>query len=125
MTDAIQGFPLAIPANGSPSNVFFTDCELGWSNVTQIVLVFPPGCAGQVGVRVEHGGAQLYPLIAGTWFIFDDYTLVIPVTGQGESGQWHVAGYNQDAFPHTVQAYFYYDYVGSSAQTATSPLVSL
>ena len=125
MTDAIQGFPLTIPANGSPNNVFFVDCELGWANVTQILLVFPPGCSGLVGVRVEHGGAQLYPLVPGTWFIFDDFTVVIPVTSQGEAGQWHVAGYNQDAFEHTIQAYFYYDYVDTGQSTPGSSLISL
>lgn len=111
MTDAIQGFNLTIPGGGSINTIFFTDCELGWSNVTKILLNFPPGCSGLVGVRVESGGAQLYPLKAGTFFVLDDFVLEIPVTNQIQSGQWHVAGYNTDFYQHTITAYFFYDYI--------------
>jgi hypothetical protein len=118
MTDAIQAFPLTIPGGGSVNSIFFTDCELGWSEVTQILLTFPPGCSNLVGIRVESGGAQLYPLKAGTFFTFDDFTLAIPVTNQIESGQWHVAGYNTDYYQHTVTAYFFYNYLyGDSASS--------
>jgi hypothetical protein len=123
MTDVVRGFTLNIPGGGSVSNIFFVDCELGISNVTKILLSFPPGCAGLVGIRVEHGGNQLYPQDPGTFFIFDDYPLEIPVTNQGNAGQWHVAGYNTDFYPHLIQAYFYYDYVDiGSAQSASLPV---
>lgn len=125
MTDAVQAFTLTIPSGGSPSTVFFVDCELGDSNVTQIILVFPPGCSGNVGVRVESGGAQLYPLVAGTWFMLDDYTLLIPVTNQINSGQWHVAGYNQDFYDHTITAYFFYDYLNLTGQGSSGLLSGL
>ena len=120
MTDAIQSFPLTIPPNGTVDNIFFVDCELGDSNVTKILLVFPPGCANLVGARIERGGTQVYPLIAGTWF-----TLEVDPTGMGNSGQWHVAGYNTDIYPHTLQAYFYYDYLDQRALQSASQPISL
>lgn len=125
MTDAINAFSLTIPANGTVSNVFFVDCELGDSNVTKILLVFPPGCASLVGARIEHGGSQVYPIAKGTWFIFDDYTIEVDPTLQGTSGQWHVAGYNTDIYPHTLQAYFFYDYVDQGRLQSASSVISL
>lgn len=125
VTDVVQAFPLTIPANGTVNNIFFVDCELGVSNVSKILLTFPPGCAGQVGIRIEHGGAQVYPLKPGTFFIFDDFTLEIDVSGQSNSGQWHVAGYNTDVFPHTILPYFFYDYVDLSNAGSQSSLISL
>lgn len=125
MTDVVSAFRLVIPPNGTVNNIFFVDCELGNSNVSQVILSFPPGCSGLVGVRVEHGGSQVYPLTPGTWFILDDYTLPIPVSGQGNSGQWHVAGYNTDFNQHTVEAYFFYNRVDLSSGNNSTPLVSL
>lgn len=125
MTDAIQAFPLTLPGSGNPNQIFFVPALLGDSNVTQIILTFPAGCAGNVNVRVESGGAQLYPLKPGTWFNFDDYVLVIPVSNQVTTGQWHVAGYNTDFYAHTVTAYFYYDYLAHGASSPASSLVSL
>lgn len=126
MTDAIQAFTFSPPVQGNVNNIFFHDCELGWSDVSQIVLVFPPGCAGLIHVRLEVGGQQIYPLKSGTFFALDDFTLVIPVSGAGQSGQWHVAGYNEDIYEHTIQAYFFYDYLDASTQgDSSSPLVGL
>lgn len=122
MTDAIQAFSLTIPGGGTVNNIFFVDCELGWSNVTQILLDFPPGCSNLVGIRVESGGAQLYPLKAGTFFTFDDFTLAIPVTNQVNGGQWHVAGYNTDFYQHTITAYFFYDYLNLEGSTSSGIL---
>lgn len=125
MTDRISPFSLTIPANGSLSSIFFVDCELGDSNVTKIVINFPPGCASLVGIRVEHGGSQVYPSNKGTFFVFDDYTLEIEPSEQGTSGQWHVAGYNLDIYPHTITSYFFYDYVNLKSSGGSSPLISL
>lgn len=125
MTDVVQAFSLDIPGGGTTSNIFFVDCEIGISNVSQIIIQFPPGCAGNVGIRVEHGGSQVYPLKSGTFFVFDDFTLVIPISGQGNSGQWHVAGYNTDFYDHVINAYFFYDYVDLAAGQSGGSLISL
>jgi hypothetical protein len=125
VTDVIQSFTLNLPGGGTVNNIFFVDCELGISNVTRILIEFPPGCSGNVGVRVEHGGTQVYPLKPGTFFIFDDYVVDIPVSSQGNAGQWHVAGYNVDTYDHAITAYFYYDYVDLLRGSSSTPLVSL
>lgn len=125
MTDRIGTFQLTIPAQGAPNTIFFVDCELGDSNVTRIILQFPPGCAGNVGVRLEQGGSQVYPYTIGQFFIFDDYTLEIDPTDKGTSGQWHLAGYNTDQYPHTVTVHFFYDLVKFESPGQSTPLVSL
>lgn len=125
MTDYIKAFPLTLSANGSINTIQFVDCELGDSNVTRILLTFPPGCAGLVGIRIEHGGSQVYPLTKNTWFIFDDYTLEVDPTGQGTSGQWHVAGYNTDLYPHTIQSYFFYNLADTTGNAPQPSLISL
>lgn len=125
MSDVVSAFPLTIPGGGSVNNIFFVSAILGDSDVSKILLVFPPGCSGLVGVRVEVGGAQVYPQKVGTWFIFDNYPLEIPVSKKPNSGQWHIAGYNTDFYQHTIQAYIFWDYLTRSEVGQSSPLVSL
>lgn len=115
---------MTIPPNGSPSSIHFVDCMLGDSNVTQIDIVFPPGCSGLVGSRIEFSGNVVYPTGEMQWFVLDDERLQIPVSSQGNSGQWRLSGYNADIYDHTVIAYFYFNYV-DYANTASSTLVSL
>ena len=125
MPDVVRAFPLVLPPNGSVNSVFFVNCPLEDSNVVKILLVFPPGCSGLVGVRVEHGGTQIFPLDPGTWFIFDDYTIELDPSEPNTSGQWHVAGYNLDTNQHTISSYFFYNRIDRSQGSTSSSLVSL
>lgn len=125
MTDVITAQPITVPPNGGPNTLWFEEVTLGWSNVTQIVLVFPPGCSGLVGARIEFSVNPVYPINQGAWFTLDDYVLTIPVTGQGNSGQWRLTAYNQDNYPHTVTAYFYWDHLQAASSQQPSQLISL
>src|SRR5579872_2384197 len=110
MTDAIHNVALTIFPGTTPTLVDFQDVPLGDSEVSQIIIVFPPGCSGLVGAAVQYSLNPVYPSNAGGYFVFDDYTIAIPVTNQETGGQWRVVGYNQDINNHVIQFYFYYDY---------------
>lgn len=125
MTDQITQATLSLPAGNGSQAIFFNHVDLGLSDVEYITLVFPPGCAGLVGVRIEFAVNPVYPLPTGSWFIFDDYTFNIQVSGQGNSGQWRVVGYNQDTYPHNIQSYWGWNYLKRPDASLSSPLISL
>lgn len=125
MTDVITAQPLTLPPNGGPNTLWYEQVNLGWSNVSQILITFPPGCANLVGARIEFAINPVYPIGGNSWFTFDDYTLAIDVTGQGNSGQWRFTGYNSDVYPHNLTAYFFWDYVDLASEGSSSSLVSL
>jgi hypothetical protein len=125
MTDAVQAFSLGIPAGNGSTLEYFIDCHLGWSEVTQIIIQFPAGPSGNVGVRVEYATNPVYPVGNNQWFVADNYVLTIPVTNQQQGGQWRFTGYNTDQFPHTIDIWFYYNYVTASTSSISSGLVAL
>lgn len=125
MTDAVQSFTLGIPAGNGSTLEWGIQCNLGWSNVNQIIIVFPPGPSGLVGVRIGYAGGYVYPSDTGQYFVADDYKLVIPVSNQQQAGQWTLNGYNTDEFFHSISAWFFYDYIIGSEPAPSSGLVSL
>ena len=125
MTDAVSTFAVTIQPNTQKTLPRIVDCPLNWSNVTQIILTFPPGCAGLVGAQVRYASNPVYPVGSGNFFVLDDYVLPISVSNQRQGGQWSVAGYNNDVFPHTVTVYFYYDYLAAAQSSNQSGLISL
>lgn len=124
MADVVQAFALTLPAGSGSSNITFEDTPLGISDVAQIDIVFPPGCAGLVGARIEFSANPVYPVGSNGWFVLDDDRVQIPVSSQGNSGQWRLSGYNKDFYPHTVRAYYYYNFVDAGSPSPSS-LVSL
>ena len=125
MTDVITTQPLVIPAGNGSTEVYYEEVNLGDSQVETITIVFPPGCAGLVGAQVQYAVNPVYPEGANNWFIFDDYTFVIDVTNQQTSGQWRIAGYNEDVYQHTIQTYWGWNYLPVSQQQSLTQLVSL
>lgn len=125
MSDAILGFDLALPAGNNSKSVTKFETPLGLANVSQLMCVVPAGCAGLVGFQFWLGGSPVYPRDGTSFFIFDDFTLIIPVTNQVTTGQWEVRAYNQDFFPHTLHMYYQYDYVTGAPVTQSTPLISL
>ena len=125
MADVVTSQPLNMPAGNGAKAEYYYDVNLGASDVSQVIVVFPAGCAGLVGARIEFSVNPVYPVEPNPWFIFDDFTLVIPVSNQGTSGQWRVVGYNQDYNQHTVGFYFYWDYLPVNAQQSTASLIAV
>jgi hypothetical protein len=126
MADAVQGFVFNLPGGGTAGHVgWFLDTPLGLCDVDQILIQFPPGTAGLCGVRIEYSVNPVYPIVNGQFFIADDFTFTIPVSNQGNSGQWRISGYNADTFVHNINVWYYYNWLTQSQQSGSSPLVSL
>lgn len=125
MTDVVQNFPFTLPGGTPLPTSYFNDVPLGWSNVSKITTVFPPGCSGLVGVRFLYALNVVYPTGPNPWFIMDDYVLDIDVSGQEQGGQWRIQGFNNDYYQHLIQVYFAFDYVDTANQQPSSALVSL
>lgn len=125
MTDVITAQPFS-PGPGSGSfALWYNDVKLGDSDVEFILVTFPPGCAGLVGCRIEYAHNPVYPIGSNEWFIFDDYTFRIDVSGQRTGGQWRISGYNTDILPHTIQSYWGWNYLKRTVPELVTPLVSL
>lgn len=125
MADVVSEFDFVPGTNGSPSLLYYVECHLGDSEVERIDLVFPPGCAGLVAARVEFAINPVYPSANGQWFIFDDYVVSIPVSGQGNSGQWRISGYNTDIYTHVIRGYFYWNRLPVKSRGPSTPLLAL
>lgn len=125
MTDTVLANGMLLPAGNGSQAVFFNHIDLGWSDVQEIMIVFPPGCAGLVGVQIQYAVNPVYPNDAGGYYVLDNYTLTIPVSRQQQGGQWRIAGYNQDTYPHTIRSYWSYNYLNAPQRASSSPLVSL
>lgn len=122
MADAIQAFSATWPAGNGAQNVLVFSTPLGESNVSKIIVSFPPGCAGLVGIQVQYADNPVYPIGGNQYFIFDDYNYEIDVTNQQTGGQWRLSGYNMDYNPHLITVYYEYDYlpVGYVAPSVSS-----
>src|SRR6266566_1995490 len=93
--------------------------HLGPSIVRRILITYPPGCGGLVGIRIQAGMGDAFPNQPGQFMLFDDYTYAFDVTNQIDSGQWTVLTYNTDAIDRVVQVVFEYDYLrGFNGQTS-------
>jgi len=54
--------------------------KIGLAEVRRVLVTFPPGCAGLVGVQLRLGGSAVYPFNENEYFIHDDYILEQDVT---------------------------------------------
>lgn len=121
MSDTVASFDITVPAgsvNQSP-----TDTPLGDSDVQDIIVVVPPGPAGNLGFQIWAGGSPAYPSESSQFFVFDDYTLVQEVSNQITTGQWAIAAYNNDTFDHTIRVYYRFNYLrGSPSPSLGSPV---
>jgi hypothetical protein len=125
MSDFTKVYEIDFPAgNGSPEYAQL-DTPLGLADVQEILITFPPGCAGLVGIQIRAGGSPAFPNDDGSYFVFDDYTLVQSVANQIKTGQWTVAGYNSDYIDHVVQVIYMANNVVYGPSISSSQPVSL
>jgi hypothetical protein len=125
VADTVYEQDLTIPAGNGSYAGYYNLVNLGWSDVQEIMLVFPPGCSGLVGVQIQYALNPVYPNAAAAFYVLDDYVLTIPVSGQQQGGQWRIYGYNLDTYQHTVRSYWSYNYLSSGQQGQQSQLISL
>lgn len=113
-------------AAGNGSQIFFTfPMPLGPSKVRRILITFPPGCGGLVGVAITAGGSAAFPVNNQSFFSFDDYTYRFDVQNQLDSGNWGLVYYNRDYIDHAIQVIMEYDYLGVGPGITQQPPVSL
>lgn len=125
MTDFIKKLGFTVPANtpvASPVN--FTQ-QFGDCIVEHIIIDFPPGLMGNVGIQVLYNQTPMYPSDAGQFAVFDSYTWGIPVTNQPTTGRWGLKGFNTDSLDHVVRAYFYCNYLRGNPVQSSSSMISL
>lgn len=125
MADASQAFTVVVnPGSGNLNPVGFA-FNLGQGIVRRILVTWPPGCGGLVGVQIQAGASGAFPIGAHTYFVFDDYTYAFDVDNQIDSGQWSTLMYNIDTIPHGIQFVFEYDYLRGAVVSSGGQPVSI
>lgn len=123
MADASQVFSSLIPAGNGSSATTTKQTPLGLSRVRRVLITYPYGCAGLVGVQIRAADGYAFPNQQNTFIAFDDYVYPFEVTGQIDGGNWSVVAYNKDILPHTIQVVYEYDYVRQAvAQSSSNPI---
>lgn len=119
MSDFVRIFGLTLPA--SPNNFVIVDypTPLGLCTVDKIQVIFPPGCAGLVGVSIAVGKQQFFPPAGDPQIRLDNQVWEIETANLIDSGQFDIQAFNQDLNDHTIQVVYYCDYI----QHSPSPFI--
>jgi hypothetical protein len=123
MADASKVFGITIQPNTTTFAAL--NHNLGLSVVEKILITWPPGCAGLVQCIVTYSGTPVYPNQTGQAFEFDDYTLEIDVSNQGNSGAWGVKVNNTDRLPHTIHVVYLFNYWVNQQDVTIAQAVSV
>ncbi len=111
MAREIRQFQVAIPAGTTQAAPLVTLTAFDPREVRRIEWRFPAGCGGLVGFYVAMSKVQILPLPAGTWVVGDNSSGGWDVSGQPNSGQWQIVGYNTGAHQHTLEIKYHVDLV--------------
>lgn len=98
-------FEYTVPANTSKASPMVETMKLSPGTVEKVDISFPAGCGGLVGVRINRGLFQLWPLTVGEWFITDDFTVSFPGTFADLERPYLLTftAYNvDDTYDHTI-----------------------
>lgn len=77
--------------------------------VEQVMVEFPAGCVGLVGIRISLGLFQLWPLTADQWLVANNVTLTFPADHvlRSRETRLRIETYNEDTqHDHTVTVSF-------------------
>ncbi len=74
----LYSFTVTVPAETPRSEPIEQKVALTAGVVDQLMVHFPAGCAGLVGLRVLRGSFQIWPLVTDEWFVSDDHTIIFP-----------------------------------------------
>lgn len=125
MSDFSKAFDMTVPAGNTAATVTTFANALGDCVVDRILIRFPLGCSGLVGVQVQYAHTQIYPFNPGAYIKMDGYVYEQVVTNQATGGQWSIAAFNQDFVPHTIEVIYEASYIRTSSSPALSAPVSL
>lgn len=125
MADALFKIGFVVPAGNGVQTIGTLNFNIGPSVIRRIILDFPAGCMGNVGIAVTAGKSPAFPNNPNAFIVFDGYQFDTEVSNQIDSGQWGLMGYNTDFVDHQVRSYFFYDYVRQPVSSIGSQLVAL
>lgn len=121
----VEVFDVTVPASTLESAPAETETQFPQGELVGVELVFPDGCAGEVGVQLAVAGGQVLPTTRGAWFAGNNETLSYELVGQANNGNWSVIAYNSDEYDHTVHVRYLvadFRYVGTAPSSpATVP----
>lgn len=125
MSDYAREFGITVPAGNGVQTFQTSLTKIGLAEVRRVLVTFPPGCAGLVGVQLRLGGSAVYPFNENEYFIHDDYILEQDVTNQVNSGDWSVRTYNFDYIDHVIRLTYQYDTVVYGQSLSSSAPIAL
>jgi hypothetical protein len=104
---------LTIPAQTPVASPASTTLVVTAGQITEVEILFPPGCKGLVGVRVKDFEHVIFPTNPDEWVISDDDTVDWNEDYLLAGAPWTLTleGYNDDdTFSHTI--YFRFAMMG-------------
>lgn len=112
----VRSFVVTIPAGTPLAAPVTRNVPFPARVVNAIHWKVPPGPSGLMGWRLAMSGGIAVIPTGGGWIITDGDSDTWNLTGQPDSGQWQVTGYNTDIYDHSVYLDFLLDMVGSGPQ---------
>ena len=98
-------YPFALSKGGSADDYIREQVKLKSGIIQPLLVIFPPGPSGLVGVRCKQGAYQLVPQRDTEWLIGDDITYPheTPVNLLSPPFTLTLEGYNSDTvYDHTI-----------------------
>lgn len=124
MAQDIQAFAVTIPAGTPASAPVYTAIPFAARVPESVVIRFPPGPGGLVGVQLTISGNAVIPSQLGGWLIGDDEDMPWDLQGYPDSGAWQLLGYNTGLYDHTIYVRWGLNTIGAGQAAAISPIPS-
>src|SRR6266704_4090991 len=123
MAAEFRSFTVTLNPGSTPAAPVLTNLAIPPRVVDKITIRVPPGPSGAVGFAIAAAGVPIIPQNAGQFIVADNEVIELPLVGYITSGAWQLLGYNQGAWPHSLQVRFDLSLIG--ANTAPVPVVPL
>jgi hypothetical protein len=122
MADRIEWYDVKIPAGTPLATPVVIPLVFLQGNVVEIDVKVLDGPCGSVGFQIGAGGTQYIPNTIGNFIRPNDDYFAWPISNAINSGSWHLAGYNLDAWDHNIQVGFQINELGVAPGLTTSGL---
>jgi hypothetical protein len=76
-------------------------------------------------MQILAGGGNAFPNQAGQFLAFDDYTYVVDVTNQTDTGNWSIVSYNLDYIDHDPIVVFEFNYLRGNVTPGSAQAIAL
>jgi hypothetical protein len=118
---------ITLPKNTPMTSFLRYEVPVARAVVKTIKVVFPPGSAGFMGIRLRQGESQIVPASLGMWLTGDDitYPYEVKVDLTGTNGTLTFEGYNEDVmYDHMVILIFECEYRLESIEESLYNLIA-